>query len=240
MARHYPLSPAGRRFPRCRSASLSGRRPRRPFTRHRPIRHRHLSIAPPSSPWDDRTHPAQPSLPCHRCRVRTALFFTRLYNRLLRPGLAASFNHHRWQIRSPNLAHSQKIPTTEAELKEMLPTARRFAVLMDRTIVSPARFQALEGGARALGVQLRPSTCTVPPTLLPPSKPCTRAAPRPSISLPRPHFSPPSTSSEHSLRCTTCRRFAHHGRWPSLGDWQVMQPSCTSFPAPSPTSPTRC
>jgi putative ABC transport system substrate-binding protein len=40
-------------------------------------------------------------------------------------------------------------------LKEMVPTARRFAVLMDRTIVSPARFQALEGGAQALGVQLQ-------------------------------------------------------------------------------------
>jgi putative ABC transport system substrate-binding protein len=40
-------------------------------------------------------------------------------------------------------------------LKEMLPTARRFAVLMDRTIVSPARLQALEYGARALGVQLQ-------------------------------------------------------------------------------------
>jgi putative tryptophan/tyrosine transport system substrate-binding protein len=40
-------------------------------------------------------------------------------------------------------------------LSEMLPTARRFAVLMDRTIVPPARFQALEGGARALGVQLQ-------------------------------------------------------------------------------------
>jgi putative ABC transport system substrate-binding protein len=39
-------------------------------------------------------------------------------------------------------------------LKGMLPTARRFAVLMDRTIVPPARVQALEDGARALGVQL--------------------------------------------------------------------------------------
>ena len=40
-------------------------------------------------------------------------------------------------------------------LKEMLPAARRFGVLSDRTIVSPKRLQAREDGARALGIELQ-------------------------------------------------------------------------------------
>jgi ABC-type uncharacterized transport system substrate-binding protein len=40
-------------------------------------------------------------------------------------------------------------------LKEMLPAARRFAVLNDRTAVSPAPLQAVKDGARALGVELQ-------------------------------------------------------------------------------------
>jgi putative tryptophan/tyrosine transport system substrate-binding protein len=40
-------------------------------------------------------------------------------------------------------------------LKEILPAARRFGVLNDRTVVSPARLQAREDGARALGIELQ-------------------------------------------------------------------------------------
>jgi putative ABC transport system substrate-binding protein len=40
-------------------------------------------------------------------------------------------------------------------IKEMLPAAQRFAVLSDRDVVAPARLQAVEDGARALGVQLQ-------------------------------------------------------------------------------------
>jgi putative ABC transport system substrate-binding protein len=40
-------------------------------------------------------------------------------------------------------------------LKEMLPAARRFGVLNDRTAVSPMRLQAREDGARALGIELQ-------------------------------------------------------------------------------------
>jgi putative ABC transport system substrate-binding protein len=40
-------------------------------------------------------------------------------------------------------------------LKEILPAARRFGVLNDRTIVSPKRLQAREDGARALGIELQ-------------------------------------------------------------------------------------
>jgi len=40
-------------------------------------------------------------------------------------------------------------------LKEMLPAARRIGVLNDHTVVSPARLQAREDGARALGIELQ-------------------------------------------------------------------------------------
>ena len=40
-------------------------------------------------------------------------------------------------------------------LKEMLPAARRFGVLNDRTLASPARLQAREQGARVLGIELQ-------------------------------------------------------------------------------------
>jgi putative tryptophan/tyrosine transport system substrate-binding protein len=40
-------------------------------------------------------------------------------------------------------------------LKEMLPAARRFGVLNDRTLASPTRLQAREQGARVLGIELR-------------------------------------------------------------------------------------
>ena len=40
-------------------------------------------------------------------------------------------------------------------LKEILPAARRFGVLNDRTVVSPARLPAREDGARALGIELQ-------------------------------------------------------------------------------------
>ena len=49
-----------------------------------------------------------------------------------------------------------KLETKQLEiLKEMLPAARRFGVLNDRTIVSPKRLQAREDGARALGIELQ-------------------------------------------------------------------------------------
>jgi putative ABC transport system substrate-binding protein len=40
-------------------------------------------------------------------------------------------------------------------LKEMLPAARRFGVLNDRTNVSPKRLEAREDGAQALGIELQ-------------------------------------------------------------------------------------
>jgi len=40
-------------------------------------------------------------------------------------------------------------------LTEMLPAARRVGVLNDHTVVSPARLQAREDGARALGIELQ-------------------------------------------------------------------------------------
>jgi putative ABC transport system substrate-binding protein len=40
-------------------------------------------------------------------------------------------------------------------LKRMLPSAQRFTVLFDRTVVSPTRMQELENGARALDVKLQ-------------------------------------------------------------------------------------
>jgi putative ABC transport system substrate-binding protein len=40
-------------------------------------------------------------------------------------------------------------------LKEILPAARRFGVLNDRTNVSPKRLEAREDGARALGIELQ-------------------------------------------------------------------------------------
>ena len=40
-------------------------------------------------------------------------------------------------------------------MREILPAARRFGVLNDRTVVSPARLQAREDAARALGIELR-------------------------------------------------------------------------------------
>ena len=49
-----------------------------------------------------------------------------------------------------------ELETKQLEImKEMLPAARRFGVLNDRTIVSPARLQAREDGARALGIELQ-------------------------------------------------------------------------------------
>jgi hypothetical protein len=41
-------------------------------------------------------------------------------------------------------------------LKEILPAARRFGVLNDRTVVSPARSQARDDGARAVVAPGRP------------------------------------------------------------------------------------
>jgi putative ABC transport system substrate-binding protein len=40
-------------------------------------------------------------------------------------------------------------------LHEMLPAARRLAVLSDRTVVSPSRLQSVKDTARELGVELR-------------------------------------------------------------------------------------
>jgi putative tryptophan/tyrosine transport system substrate-binding protein len=70
-------------------------------------------------------------------------------------GLGASLAKPGGNITGVSMINLQLEAKRLEMLKEMLPAARRLAVLVDGAVVSPARLQALKDGAQALGVELQ-------------------------------------------------------------------------------------
>ena len=113
------------------------RAPRAP-ARHRPRRHDRgqddLRPAPPTPPRAHRAHPPHPPLPGHPLRSAVAMFFTRTYARLLRPGLADTFDPSRSPPRSADTSTASTAPST------FIGESRPGRVKLDSTVpASPAK-----------------------------------------------------------------------------------------------------
>jgi hypothetical protein len=97
-------------------------------------------------------------------------------------------------------------------LKEILPSARRFGLLIEKGTRAPADLQQTSDTAQALGVALQNVEVSILQAFRLPSPLSAPEAPKPSISYPRRCC---SISEKNSVRCywqPSFRRFASGGR----------------------------
>ena len=125
-------------------------------------------------------------------------------------------------------------------LKEIVPTARHFALLRDPASSTEARLRAIAEMARALGLNCRRSTSPPPPILPRPSLRCGPAAQRLSTSLPRRCWRISSATSPGSASTTNCRRSASSVRWSRAAASSAMASSARKSMRCSPDTWTRC
>jgi ABC-type uncharacterized transport system substrate-binding protein len=147
---------------------------------------------------------------------------------LVASGLIASLAKPNGNITGESLLTPELDGKKLEVLKEMLPRARRFGVLNDRTGVLPGLVQGIADRARALGIELVPIDLQGPADLATAIASLKSAVPKRSMSPIRPCCRACATSSARYFLSISCRRSASGHSWLKQAAWRATVRPCAS------------